>query len=299
MPDHKPADDDKGPPPGSLDGIRVVDLSRYIAGPYCAMLLGDMGADVVKVERPGRGDDLRALRGSPQGMSAAFAATNRNKRGIAVDLQHPEGARLVFELARRADVVIENFRPGVAGRLGLGHEAVRAANPSVVYASITGFGQTGPYAKRPGYNTIAQGMSGVMAMTGMPGHPPTRPGGSLADLAACYVAFGSINAALVQRFRTGRGQYLDVNLLASMMAQLPDPVALYLETGVRPGRHGNRNPNLTPAEAFQVAALFKAYLAKRGVSLGAPQETKTKAALDFYKAKVKSDMGGGVPATMR
>jgi crotonobetainyl-CoA:carnitine CoA-transferase CaiB-like acyl-CoA transferase len=233
-----------------LDGIRVLDLSRIIAGPFCAMLLGDLGADVVKVERPGRGDDLRYLRGG-NGMSPPFAACNRNKRGIAVDLQKPEGARLVFELARRADVVIENFLPGVAAKLGLGYAQVSADNPRVVYASVTGFGQDGPYAKRPGYNTIAQGMSGIMALTGMPGHPPTRVGGSTADLAATYVAFGAITAALVHRLRTGEGQHLDVSLLASTLSLLPDPAALYFESGVRPERQGNRNPHLTPAEAFR------------------------------------------------
>jgi glutaryl-CoA transferase len=232
-----------------LEGIRVLDLSRVLAGPYCAMLLGDLGADVIKVERPGRGDDLRDW-GGKRGMSAVFAAANRNKRGVAIDLAKPEGARLALELARRADVLIENFLPGVAEKLGLGYEAVHAVNPAIVYASVTGFGQDGPYAKRPGYNTIAQGMSGLMALTGMPGHPPTRVAGSTSDLAASYVCFGAVNAALVHRFRTGQGQYLDVNLLASSLGLLPDPAAHYLETGVRPGRHGNRNPNLTPAEAF-------------------------------------------------
>jgi crotonobetainyl-CoA:carnitine CoA-transferase CaiB-like acyl-CoA transferase len=231
-----------------LAGVRVLDLSRVIAGPYCATLLGDLGADVIKLERPGRGDDLRSWRGS--GMSAAFAAINRNKRGIAVELQHPEGARVAFELARRADVIVENFLPGVAERLGLGYAAVRAVNPSVVYASVTGFGQTGPYAKRPGYNTIAQGMSGLMALTGMPGHPPTKVGGSVSDLAAALCAFGTVNAALVHRFRTGVGQYLDVSLVASTLSLLPDPVAHYFDSGVRPKRLGNRNANLTPAEAY-------------------------------------------------
>jgi crotonobetainyl-CoA:carnitine CoA-transferase CaiB-like acyl-CoA transferase len=183
-------------------------------------------------------------------MSATFAAVNRNKRGIALDLQTAEGSRLALELARRADVVIENFLPGVAARLGVGYEAVTSRNPAVVYVSITGFGQTGPYARRPGYNTIAQGMSGIMGLTGMPGHPPTKVGGSVADLSASYVAFGAVSAALVHRYRTGRGQYLDVNLLQAMMALLPDPVAIYLDTGVRPQREGNRNPNLAPAEAF-------------------------------------------------
>ena len=238
-----------------LHGLRVLDLSRVFAGPYCAALMADLGADVVKVERPGRGDDARGLRGT-SGMSAVFAAMNRNKRGIAVDLQHPEGAKLAFELARRADVVVENFLPGVAARLGLGYLHVSAVNPGVVYASITGFGQDGPYASRPGYNLVAQGMSGMMALTGMPGHPPTRPGGSLADIAASYVAFGAINAALVHRARTGAGQHLDVNLLASAMALLPDPVAQYFDSGSAPGRHGNRNPNVSPAEAFRTADGF-------------------------------------------
>jgi len=232
-----------------LDGIRVLDLSRVIAGPYCATLMADLGADVVKVERPGRGDDLRAWRGN--GMSATFAAINRNKRGIAVDLQQPEGSTLVFELARRADVVVENFLPGVADKLGLGYTAVRAVNPAAVYVSVTGFGQTGPHARRAGYNTIAQGMSGIMALTGMPGHPPTKVGGSVADVAAAFLAFGVANAALAHRLRTGQGQHLDVSLLASTLALLPDPVAHYFDSGKRPPRVGNRNPYLTPAEAFR------------------------------------------------
>jgi crotonobetainyl-CoA:carnitine CoA-transferase CaiB-like acyl-CoA transferase len=233
-----------------LQGIRVLDLSRVIAGPYAAALLGDLGADVIKLERPGRGDDMRSLRGNGQ-MSASFAAVNRNKRGIAVDLQKPEGARLAFELARRADVVLENFLPGVAERLGLGYAAIAAVNPAVVYASVTGFGQTGPLARKPGYNTIAQGMSGLMALTGMPGHPPTRVGGSVSDVAASYMAFGMINAALVHRFRTDRGQHVDVSLVTASLGLLPDPVAIFFDTGERPKRAGNRNLHLSPAEAFQ------------------------------------------------
>ena len=233
-----------------LEGIRVLDLSRVIAGPYCAAFLGDLGADVVKVERPPAGDDLRVLRGR-NGMSASFAAINRNKRGIALDLQRPEGALIAFELARRADVVVENFLPGVAARLGLGYEAVSAVNPAVVYVSVTGFGQTGPHSKRPGYNTIAQGMSGLMALTGHPGDPPTRVAGSTSDLAAALTAFGSVCAALVQRFRTGRGAYLDVSLLASSLSLLPDPTAIYFDTGVRPTREGNRNPAIAPGGAYK------------------------------------------------
>src|SRR5882724_11756230 len=236
--------------PAMLEGLRVLDCSRVIAGPYSAMLMGDLGADVIKLERPGRGDDFRAIRGEG-GMSAAFAAVNRSKRGIAVDLAHPEGRRVAFELARRADVLIENFLPGVVERQGLGYAAVSAANPGIVYASVTGFGQDGPLARRPGYNLIAQGMAGIMALTGHPGDPPTRAGGSIADLAASFLTFGMVQAALVHRARTGRGQHLDVNLLASTIAMLPDPVAHYFDSGKRPRREGNRNPNLTPAEAYR------------------------------------------------
>jgi formyl-CoA transferase/CoA:oxalate CoA-transferase len=233
-----------------LDGIRVLDLSRVIAGPYCAALLGDLGADVIKVERPPAGDDLRVLRGR-NGMSASFGAINRNKRGIALDLQNPEGSKVAFELGRRADVVVENFLPGVAAKLGLGYEAVSAVNPAVVYVSVTGFGQDGPHSKRPGYNTIAQGMSGLMALTGHAGDPPTRVAGSTSDLSAALVAFGSVCAALVHRFRAGRGQYLDVNLLASSLSLLPDPTAIYFDTSVRPTRQGNRNPAIAPGGAYK------------------------------------------------
>ncbi len=243
-----------GPPsPAMLAGIRVLDLSRVIAGPYCTMLLADLGADVIKIERPDRGDDLREWRGRTGrgGMSAVFAAVNRNKRAIALDLQHPEGARLLRDLAVRSDVLVENFVPGVADRLGIGYGAVRVANPAIVYVSVSGFGQTGPYAQRPGYNTIAQGMGGLMGVTGMPGDPPTRAGGSISDVAAAYLAFGAISAALVHRLRTGEGQHLDVNLLGATLGLLPDPVAHLFDSGKRPARVGNRNPTLTPAEAFR------------------------------------------------
>jgi crotonobetainyl-CoA:carnitine CoA-transferase CaiB-like acyl-CoA transferase len=233
-----------------LEGIRVLDLSRVIAGPYCAAFLADLGADVIKVERPPLGDDLRVLRGK-NGMSASFAAINRNKRGIALDLQRPEGTKIAFELAKRADVVVENFLPGVAAKLGLGYEAVSAVNPSVVYVSVTGFGQTGPHSKRPGYNTIAQGMSGLMALTGHPGDPPTRVAGSTSNLAAAITAFGSVCAALVQRFRTGRGEHLDVSLLASSLSLLPDPTAIYFDTKNKPKREGNRNSAIAPGGAYK------------------------------------------------
>ena len=175
-----------------LAGIEVLDLSRVIAGPYAAMLLADLGADVIKIERPERGDDLREWRARKGGLSAVFAAINRNKRGLA--RRPPPSRRSAHRAAadgslRRAH---REFVPGVADRLGVGYEAVRARNPGIVYVSVSGFGQTGPYAKRPGYNSIAQGMGGLMGLTGMPGHPPTRAGGSIADVAAAYLAFGAM-----------------------------------------------------------------------------------------------------------
>lgn len=233
-----------------LEGIKVLDLSRILAGPYCGALLADLGAEVIKVERPGRGDDLRWLRGG-NGITASFASLNRNKRGIAINLRNPEGSQLAFELASQADVIIENFLPGETTKFGVDYASVSAVNPGVVYASITGFGQTGPYARRAGYNSVALGMAGYMALTGMPDHPPTRPGGSLADTASALVAFGAINAALVGRSIRGQGAYIDVSLLASTMALVPDPIANYFESGQRPKRLGNRSPSVTPGEPFQ------------------------------------------------
>jgi crotonobetainyl-CoA:carnitine CoA-transferase CaiB-like acyl-CoA transferase len=235
-----------------LEGIRVLDLSRILAGPLIGATMGDMGADVIKVERPGRGDDMRWLRGD-SGLTASFATFNRNKRGIAVDMSKPEGSEVVLELARQSDVVIENFLPGVATRLGVGYDQIKAVKPDIVYASVTGFGQTGPYSSRGGYNSVALGMSGFMGLTGMPDNPPTRPGGSLADVAAANVALYAINAALVRKERKGEGAYLDVNLLASALALLPDPVANYYEIGIAPKRLGNRSPSVTPGEVYEAS----------------------------------------------
>lgn len=233
-----------------LEKIKVLDLSRILAGPYCGAMLGDLGADVIKVERPGRGDDMRWLRGN-RGVTASFATFNRNKRGVAVNLRHAEGQALVFEMARQCDVLIENFLPGECAKFGLDYERIAQANPGIVYASVTGFGQTGPYAQRAGYNSVALGLSGYMSLTGMPGHPPTRPGGSLADAASAMLAFGAICAALVGRQHSGRGRYIDVSLLGSTLALVPDPVANYFESGKRPQRIGNRSPSVTPGEPFR------------------------------------------------
>ena len=238
--------------PTMLEGLRVLDCSRVIAGPYAAMLMGDLGADVIKLERPGRGDDFRALRGDGA-MSAAFAAVNRNKRGIAVDLAHPDGRRVAFELARRADVLIENFLPGVAERQGLGYAAVSAANPGIVYASVTGFGQDGPLARRPGLQPHRPGHE--PASWRSPASPAIRPPAPAARSPTSprrILTFGMVQAALVHRARAGRGQHLDVNLLASTIgdaARIPSRSTSTPASG--PGREGNRNPNLTPAEAYR------------------------------------------------
>nr|WP_156711195.1 CaiB/BaiF CoA-transferase family protein [Nitratireductor arenosus] len=235
-----------------LEGIRVLDLSRILAGPLVGAVMAEMGADVIKVERPGRGDDMRWLRGNT-GLTASFTSFNRGKRGIAVDMGKPEGRDIILALAKKSDVIIENFLPGATAKLGVDYQSVKAVKPDIVYASITGFGQTGPYARRGGYNSVALGMSGFMALTGMPDHPPTRPGGSLADVAAANTALGAINAALLRRERQGEGAYIDVNLLASALGLLPDPVANYYESGKPPKRLGNRSPSVTPGEVYETS----------------------------------------------
>ena len=234
-----------------LEGIRVLDLSRILSGPYCTMLLGDLGADVVKVERPGSGDDTRQW-GPPfvSGESAYFLSVNRNKRSVAVDLSRPEGLEVVHRLARVSDVVVENFRPGVADRLGVGYRTLSALNPRLVYCSISGFGQTGPYRDRPGYDAVAQAMSGMMAITGQPDGPPTKHGMSIADLTAAMWAAVGILTTLYERERSGRGQYLDVSLLDSQVSWLTYVAGNYFATGQEPRRLGSAHPSIVPYQPF-------------------------------------------------
>ena len=206
-----------GSPP--LDGLVVVDVSRVLSGPYCTMMLRDLGALVIKVEQPGGGDEARHfLPVSPRGESAYFAAINRGKKSIALDLK--AGAdRAVFErLLARADVLVENFRPGVLGKLGYGFDALEDKHPSLVLASISGFGQTGPYRSRPAYDVVVQAMSGMMSITGHPGAAPVRCGSSIGDLAAAMFACNGIQAALLQRSRTGRGCHVDIAMLEAQLA---------------------------------------------------------------------------------
>ncbi|WP_051208498.1 CaiB/BaiF CoA transferase family protein [Propionicicella superfundia] len=232
-----------------LDGVKVLDVSRVLAGPYCGGLLADMGADVVKVESPG-GDDARHLGPFVDGESVYFAQLNRGKRSVVLDLKDPVGHATFLSLVEEADVVIENFRPGVTTRLGIDAPLLRAVNPRLVYASVSGFGQQGPFAKRPAYDLIVQAMSGLMAGTGQVGGPPTRVGESLGDLVAGLFAGWAICAALFDRSRTGRGRHVDISMFDSLLALQVTALSLRTATGSLPGRIGNRHPVSVPFDTF-------------------------------------------------
>lgn len=237
---------------GLLDGVRVLDLSRVLAGPYCTAMLADLGADVVKVE-PVHGDDARHLGPFVDGESVYFAQLNRGKRSIALDLKDADDHALFRSLAERADVVVENFRPGVAAKLGVDYATLSADSPRLVYASISGFGQDGPLSHLPAYDLVVQAMSGLMAATGQPAGPPTRTGESLGDLCAGMFAAWGICAALFARERTGRGRHLDVAMLDSLVAMQVTAMSLLTATGRLPGRTGNRHPVSTPFDTYQAA----------------------------------------------
>ena len=237
-----------------LAGVRILDLTRVVSGPFCTMLLGDFGADVVKVEEPDRGDESRTY-GPPfqGGESAYFLSVNRNKRGIALDLKSSEGRETALALAAQADVVVENFRPGALDRLGLGWEALRAANPSVVLCSISGFGGEGPDAGRPGYDLIVQGEAGVMGITGQPDGPPTKVGTSIADLVTGLYASQAVLAALRLRDTTGEGQRVEVAMLDALASLLTFNAGIYFATGRDPVRRGNAHATIVPYETFEAA----------------------------------------------
>lgn len=239
---------------GALEGVRVLDLSRILSGPFCTMILADLGADVIKVESVEGGDDTRSWGPPFQGEDAAyFHSVNRNKRGIALDLKDSWCRSLVERLAATADIVVENFRPGAAARLGLGYEQVREVNPAVVYVSVSGYGQTGPLAHEPGYDAIAQALSGVMSVTGEPDGAPVRVGVSGADLAAGMWACIGLLAALQARERTGEGQWVDVSLLDGQISWLTYVAGGYLASGEVPRRYGSAHPTIVPYQAFPTA----------------------------------------------
>lgn len=237
---------------GPLAGLRVVELAHVMAGPVGGLLLADMGADVIKVEKLPGGDDTR--RTTPpeiNGESASFMILNRNKRGIAVNLKTPEGVRVVRRLLAQADIVIENYRPGTMEKLGLGYQELRAANPGLIYCKITGFGTTGPYANRAGYDLISQGMSGLMGLTGEgPGRPPVKVGVPVGDVTAGILAATGVLAAYIERLRTGQGQYVDTSLLEASLVHTYWPAALALATGVSAGPMGSAHPVAAPYQAF-------------------------------------------------
>jgi crotonobetainyl-CoA:carnitine CoA-transferase CaiB-like acyl-CoA transferase len=237
-----------------LAGLKVVDLTRILAGPYCTQALADAGADVIKIEEPGKGDDTRGW-GPPfvQGESTYYLSVNRGKRSLTLNLKHEDGRQLLRRLVDQADVLVENFRPGTLDRLGFSYEAVRARNPRLVYASVSGYGPDGPWGGKPGYDAVAQGESGVMSITGAPDGPPTRVGASVADVLAGMTAFQGILLALVRRQRTGEGGQVDVSLLESVLAPLCYHGAAYLLAGEVPARLGNRHPSLAPYETFEAA----------------------------------------------
>jgi formyl-CoA transferase len=236
-----------------LDGIHVLDLSRVLAGPYCTMVLGDLGADVIKVESP-EGDETRGW-GPPfaEGESAYYLCVNRNKRSMVVDLKTEEGGAIIRQLIKRSDVLVENFLPGTLAGFSLDFESASAINPSLIYCSISGFGQTGPLRKKPGYDFMIQAMGGLMSITGEPNGEPMKVGVAVADLFAGQNAVIAILAALQARTQTGKGQHLDISLFDSQIAMLANVASNYLTSGNLPKRYGNAHANIVPYQSFQAS----------------------------------------------
>lgn len=236
-----------------LEGVRVLDLTRVLAGPFCTMMLLDLGAEVVKVEVPGTGDDSRAFGPFKNGQSLYFLNINRGKESVAIDLKTAGGKALLLELARKSDVLVENFRPGTMEKLGLGWDTLKAANPRLVYAAVSGFGHSGPDSGRPAYDILVQAMGGVMSITGWPDSPPTRVGLSMGDITAAVFGASGILAALYQREKTGLGQKVDVAMLDCQLAILENALVRYQVDGKPPAAMGTRHPTITPFQAFRAA----------------------------------------------
>jgi len=238
---------------GPFSGLLILDLTRVLAGPFCTMMLAELGARVIKVENTQGGDDARRFEPFFQNQSAYFASLNRGKESIALNLKD-DGDRAVFiPLVRRADVLVENFRPGTLARLGFGYEQLRETNPRLIYAAVSGFGQTGPWSGKPAYDLIVQALGGMMSVTGQPGDPPTKAGTSIGDITAGLFLLGGIGAALYHREKTGRGQQVDVAMLDGQLAILESAVMRYAATGQVPGPMGNRHPSIAPFEPYAAA----------------------------------------------
>jgi len=239
--------------PGPLSGITVVDLSRILAGPYCTFLMAELGARVIKVEPPGKGDDAREYGPFKNGVSTYFSSINRGKESIALDLK-AEGDRRIFErLLERADVIVENFRPGTMEKLGYGWESLHARYPKLIYAAASGFGHTGPSSKEPAYDMVVQGLGGIMSITGHPGQPPVRTGMSIGDIGAGLYTAVAVNAALLHRERSGEATKVDVAMFDCQLALLENAIMRYTVTGEVPGPLGARHPSITPFQAFATA----------------------------------------------
>jgi len=236
-----------------LDGLTVIDLSRVVAGPFCTMMLGDMGADVLKIEEPGHGDESRGWEPSFDGWSTYFLGLNRNKRSVALDLKTAHDRAVLHRLVETADVLVENFRPGSLSRLGFGYEELRTLNPRLIYCSISGYGHNGPRASLPGYDVVIQGESGLMSVTGQSDGPPTRVGIAITDHLAGLYANQGILLALIERGKTGAGQHIDIALFDSMMSVLTLPAGLLFTMGRTARRMGNEHPSITPYGEFAVA----------------------------------------------
>ena len=229
-----------------LEGLVVLDMTRVLAGPFAAMMLADMGAEVIKIERPDGGDDTRAYPPFQNGESAYFMSLNRGKKSVTLNLKHERGKEILKALARKCDILIENFKPGTMDKLGVGYDVLSRENPRLIYAASSGFGQTGPYSSRPAYDLIIQGMGGMMSVTGPDEHTPTKVGSSVADIFAGLFATIGVLSAVHSRMKTGRGQLVDVAMLDSMVAVLENAVSRYLVNGEVPHPIGNKHPSIAP-----------------------------------------------------
>ncbi|XP_050418065.2 succinate--hydroxymethylglutarate CoA-transferase isoform X2 [Patella vulgata] len=241
---------------GPLSGLRVLDISRVLAGPYCAMILGDLGAEIIKLEIPGKGDDTRSFGPPFCGTETAyFFSVNRNKKSIAVDMKQKEGATIVKELAKQSDVLIENYIPGKLSKMGLGYSQIKEIAPKLIYCSISGYGQTGPYAQRAGYDVIASGIGGLMHITGPQDGAPCKVGVAMTDLSTGLYAYGSILAAIMERQKSGTGQHIDCNLLATQVASLVNISSNYLNAGMEAKRYGTAHESIVPYQLIDLPEL--------------------------------------------
>jgi CoA:oxalate CoA-transferase len=237
----------------ALSNLKVLDLTRVLAGPYCTMILADMGAEVIKVEQPGRGDDSRQFGPYVEGESAYFMSINRNKNSITINLKNQEGKKLFLDLVAKVDVVVENYRPGTMEKLGIGYDVIKQVNPKIIYAATSGFGHSGPYSQRPAYDGVVQAMGGIMSITGQPGGKPTRVGPSVGDInAGMFTAIGVLGA-LNYRNATGKGQKVDVAMLDCQVAILENAIARYFVDGKSPEPAGNKHASIVPFEPFDTA----------------------------------------------